>query len=132
MHPVKLWLVAILGYCSVIAVFDFDFNVHFALLISSMIFCIAFNRKNNPQYIQNPVSYILFDSINMTIGTTVLPVSSIRKVALDTVKNEGYFSLPLNHFSSGVVPEFIFPAAKVDELTIYLKLHLPDSVEFIT
>ena len=131
MHPVKLWISAILGYCAVIAVLGFDFNVMTVITISSMTFLIAFNRKNNPKYIDDPVSYIIFDDINMTIGSTTLPISSIRQVALDTVKNEGYFSLPLNQSSPGTVPAFIFPAVRIDELSTHLKNHLPDSVLFI-
>ncbi|GIC76905.1 hypothetical protein [Moritella sp. F3] len=70
--------------------------------------------------------------INMSVGAVTFPIISIRQVALDTVKNEGYFSLPLDQSLPGVVPEFIFPAAKIDELTYHLKKHLSDSVVFIT
>lgn len=131
MHPVALWVLAILGYSAITALFGLDFSLQPIISLSAMVFFIVFSRRYRQQYIEDPVLYIVFDDINMSVGLATLPITSIRQVALDTVKNEGYFSLPLNHSLPGVVPEFIFPAAKIDELTNHLKKNLPDSVVFI-
>lgn len=132
MHPMILWMIAILSYSVVTVLLGLDFSFQPIMALSAMVFVIGFSRLYRQQYIEDPVSYIAFDDINMSVGSATFPITSIRQVALDTVKNEGYFSLPLNHSSPGVVPEFIFPAVKIDALTNYLKKHLPDSVEFIT
>lgn len=132
MHPMKLWMIAILSYSAVTVLLGLDFSIQLIMALSAMVFVIGFSRRYRQQYIEDPVSYIAFDDINMSVGSVTFPISSIRQVALDTVKNEGYFSLPLNQSLPGVMPEFIFPAAKVDELTNHLKKNLPDSVEFIT
>lgn len=68
----------------------------------------------------------------MIIGDLSIKKSAIRKIAIDSVKDRGYFSLPYNQLSPGKIPEFVFPSNKVISFCEYLKQEFPSNVEFIT
>jgi hypothetical protein len=130
-HPIKLLFGVILSYFMVIAIFGFDFNLLYLIYVSTAVAPIIAARHSNQPFIDDPVSYITFDGTNMIMGSTTLPISAIKQVALDTVNNEGYFSLPLHHYSPGVIPGFIFPAIKKEVLKTHLQSNLSKRVIFI-
>lgn len=130
-HPVKSWVAALFSYFMVMIIFDFDFSINYLIGLSSCVLFIVVNRHFREAFIDDPVSYITFDGSHMIMGQATWPISAINQIALDAVKDEGYFSLPLNQYSPGVTAGFIFPATKIDDLRAHLKANLSDNLVFI-
>ncbi|WP_444891492.1 hypothetical protein [Microbulbifer sp. DLAB2-AA] len=97
------------------------------------LIAINYNRKKFQQpIIEDPVSHVRFDGEFILIGDHSIKRSEIRKVAIDSVKDRGYFSLPYNQISPGEIPEFIFPSSKFTSFRAHLQKEFDTNVEFIT
>ncbi len=100
-------------------------------LMISLIFFLS-PEKVPENMVKQPINHIQFNNNEMKVGDTCcIKVASIRKVALSHDDLYGYFSLPYNPISPGVVPSFIFPPEKFAEVKAFLQHELSD-VEFIT
>ncbi|WP_444899214.1 hypothetical protein ACJJIX_09525 [Microbulbifer sp. VAAC004] len=103
------------------------------ILITTALIYLATNRKKFQQpIIEDPVSHVRFDGEFIFIGDHSIKRSEIRKVAIDSVKDRGYFSLPYNQISPGEIPEFIFPSSKFTSFRAHLQKEFDTNVEFIT
>ncbi|WP_444887866.1 hypothetical protein [Microbulbifer sp. JMSA008] len=103
------------------------------ILITTALIYLATNRKKFQQpIIEDPVSYVRFDGEFIFIGDHSIKRSEIRKVAVDSVKDRGYFSLPYNQISPGEIPEFTFPSSKITSFRAHLQKKFDTNVEFIT
>ncbi|WP_444883588.1 hypothetical protein [Microbulbifer sp. PSTR4-B] len=103
------------------------------ILITTALIYLATNREKFQQpIIEDPVSYVRFDGEFILIGDHSIKRSEIRKVAVDSVKDRGYFSLPYNQISPGEIPEFTFPSSKITSFRAHLQKEFDTNVEFIT
>ncbi|WP_444938247.1 hypothetical protein [Microbulbifer sp. JMSA002] len=103
------------------------------ILITTALIYLATNREKFQQpIIEDPVSYVRFDGEFIFIGDHSIKRSEIRKVAVDSVKDRGYFSLPYNQISPGEIPEFTFPSSKIISFRAHLQKEFDTNVEFIT
>ncbi len=101
-------------------------------LMVSLIFFSSPEKKPVINMIKQPLDHIQFNNNEMKIGDACcIKVARIRKVALSHDELCGYFSLPYNPISPGVVVNFIFPPDKFAEVKAFLQHELGD-VEFIT
>lgn len=103
--------------------------LEFELITFQLMFCLGLlflpRSHLKPKLVDDPVAHIQFIDDQIVVGETSLPISKIRKVALDKDERYGYFSLPFNHIKPGVFPNFIFSPERFDSLNMHLKQGLP-------
>ncbi|QFT53284.1 hypothetical protein [Microbulbifer sp. THAF38] len=109
-----------------------EFAWKLLLIFTALLYFCTNRDKFQRSIIDDPISYVRFDGEFMIIGDLSIKKSAIRKIAIDSVKDRGYFSLPYNQLSPGKIPEFVFPSNKVISFCEYLKQEFPSNVEFIT
>ena len=128
-----LWLSAICGYLAIVVVtgYSFDWVIFFAISNMALLPSLFDGSAYQERKIDEPQDYVTFKQGNMYIGDAVLPIANVRKVALERVEQDAYFSLPYNHVKSGDIPNMIFSANKIQAFEQYLKANLASDVVFI-
>lgn len=128
-----LWLTVIVCYSLFVLIGGKQFDwVWFLALSNIALFPGLFHRSSLIENkIDDPLAHVSFKNGCMFIGEVNLKVSDIRKVALDAVGQDAYFSLPYNQVKPGQIPNMIFAAGKMTEFKQHLKKNLPSDVVFI-
>ncbi|GHG06357.1 hypothetical protein [Thalassotalea marina] len=128
-----LWLLSICSYLLFVFITDSKLEMVWLLAISNIaIFPSLFKRSKLPENrVVEPKNHVRFIKGDMYIGDAKVRVSEVRKVALETVEQDAYFSLPYNHVKLGEIPNMVFSADKAQEFKAYLKTHLSNDVVFI-
>ncbi|WP_440056625.1 hypothetical protein ACSLBF_21185 (plasmid) [Pseudoalteromonas sp. T1lg65] len=80
--------------------------------------------------VQNPVEQVVFSDTYMSVNDAKFPLSKVRKIALEVVGKEAYFSMPYNQISVGVIPSFRFDAKQLEAFKAHLTSHI-SHVSFI-
>ena len=129
----KLWLVVVSSY--LLFVFlggqEFDFVWFIALSNIALLPGIFHRSTLLENKIDDPLAYVSIAQDHMYIGNDKFKLTDIRKVALEAVGQDAYFSLPYNQIKPGQTPNMVFPANRVAEFEQYLRNHLTHDVVFI-
>ena len=126
-----VWTASILLYLSCVWILDISFNLLVVSGLTNLCLFPLIMRKNGPLKIENPVEYVYFNKGNLLMGELKIPIVNIKKVALDSIGDDAYFSMPYNHIASVGVPSFVFPAEKIDIFKSHLIVNIQE-VEFVT
>lgn len=126
-----VWAASILLYLFYVMASDVSFNILMISGLTNICLLPLIIRKNGPLQIDNPIEYIKFNKGNLLMGDLKIPISKIKKVAIDYVGEDAYFSLPYNHISPIGVPNFVFPVGQITSLKSYLNENIK-GVEFVT
>ncbi len=126
-----VWTASVLLYLSCVWILDISFNLLVVSGITNLCLCPLIMRKNGPLKIENPIEYVDFNKGNLLMGELKIPIVNIKKVALDSIGDDAYFSMPYNHIASVGVPSFVFPAEKIDIFKSHLIANIQE-VEFVT
>ncbi|EIE1275486.1 hypothetical protein RGL42_002694 [Vibrio parahaemolyticus] len=126
-----VWTASVLLYLSCVWILDISFNLLVVSGLTNLCLFPLIMRKNGPLKIENPVEYVYFNKGNLLMGELKIPIVNIKKVALDSIGDDAYFSMPYNHIASVGVPSFVFPAEKIDIFKSHLIANIQE-VEFVT
>lgn len=126
-----IWLTCVLIYLAGVWGMDIPFDIFNISLLTNLCVLPVIFRKSAPLKVENPIDYVRFCEEYLYVGDLKVPISNIRKVALDSVGEYGYFSLPYNHIAPAGVPNFMFPAHSVSPFKQYLIDNLND-IKFIS
>ena len=127
----SVWIINVLIYLTWVWRFDLPFVILVISFLSNICILPILMQKNTQLSVDDAVEFVNFHAGNMCIGELKIPISRIKKVAIDSIGTDGFFSLPYNHIASLGVPNFTFPAENIPSFKQYLIENLRD-VEFIT
>lgn len=106
----------------------------FSMLVALSIFNLftIFNAIKAPPEttVSEPIEFVQFVNNEIRFGETTINIHKIRKVALEKVKQDCYFSLPYNPSKPGEVPGFVFPAGQMQRFEQHLRSGL-ENIEII-
>ncbi len=126
-----VWTVSVLLYLSCVWIFDISFSLLVVSGLTNLCLFPLIIRKNGQLKIENPVEYVYFHKGNLLMGELKIPINNIKRVALDIVGDDAYFSLPYNHVAPVGVPSFVFPAEKINTFKSHLSANIQE-VEFVS
>lgn len=126
-----IWTASVLLYLSYVWLLDISFSLLVLSGLTNLCLLPLIIRKSGALKIENPVEYVYFKKGNLIMGEVRIPIENIKKIALDSVDEDAYFSLPYNHIASVGVPSFMFPVEKIDAFKNHLRSNIQE-VEFVT
>lgn len=126
-----VWTASVFLYLSCIWLLDFSFSLLVLSGLTNLCLFPLFITKNDPLRIENPVEYVYFKKGNLIMGNIKIPIENIKKIALDSIGDDAYFSLPYNPITSVGAPSFLFPVEKINAFKNHLITNIRE-VEFIT
>lgn len=77
--------------------------------------------------VDDAIAHFTVADDKVIIGDNQVPITKVKRVAIEVVDNYGYCSLPFNHMSPGVVPSFIFPKEQYEALKQHVASNLPNA-----
>ncbi len=126
-----VWTASVLLYLSCVWILDISFSLLVLSGLTNLCLFPLIMRKNGALKIENPVEYVYFKKGNLIMGELKIPIDNIKKIALDSVGDDAYFSLPYNQIASVGVPSFVFPVEKINAFKSHLSANMQE-VEFVT
>ncbi|WKD51109.1 hypothetical protein [Microbulbifer spongiae] len=122
---------AIVIYGLYIVITGKDFNFLIVIPLINIFLIVTLIRGSGPKKVSDPVGYVKFTNGKINFGENNISVIKIKKIALEAVENECYFSLPYNQTAPGKCPIFVFPLEKLTDFKKHLLTGLGE-VEIIT
>ncbi|MEQ2354956.1 hypothetical protein [Pseudoalteromonas piscicida] len=126
-----VWTACILIYLAYIGATESSFSILVISGLTNICLLPLILRKYAALKVKDPVEFVKFNEDILLMGELKIPTSKIKKVALDIVGDDAYFSLPYNQISPGEIPSFVFPAVNIATFKSYLMDNLSE-IEFIT
>ncbi|WP_017218359.1 hypothetical protein [Pseudoalteromonas sp. NJ631] len=126
-----VWTACILIYLVYVGATESSFSILVISGLTNICLLPLILRKHAPLTVKDPIEYVKFNEVVLLMGELKIPTSKIKKVALDVLGEDAYFSLPYNQISPGQIPSFVFPAVKIATFKSYLMDNLSE-IEFIT
>lgn len=123
-------MTCILLYLACVWSVDISFDIFVISFLTNICLLPIILRKNTARRVEDPIEYVNVCEDNLYVGDLKVPISNIKKVAIDSVGADGYFSLPYNHIAPVGVPNFSFPAQRIPAFKKYLIECIGD-VEFV-
>jgi hypothetical protein len=124
------WAVCIFIYLVYVGTTKSALSISVIITLTSICIFPLILRKNTLLRVKDPMDYVKFSEGSVIIGEIKISTPKIKKVALDIVEGDVYFSLPYNQISAGVTPSFIFPSSEVATFKRYLTDNL-NEIEFV-
>lgn len=128
---ILVWTLSVLLYSLYVWLSDSTFSFLVISGVTNICLLPFIFKKTAPLNVDNPVNYIQFKQDNMLIGELTIPTAKIKKIGLENMEDEAYFSLPYNHIPKVGIPYFMFPQSQFNALKQHLSQNI-EGVEFIT
>ena len=103
-----------------------EVNLLLMLGVFNLVWIVKWCQSMPDTTVKDPVNYVTFNDGHIQFGSASIPIHKVTRVALETIREHCYFSLPYNPTTPGNPPGFVFPASKVAEFKHYLQAELGD------